>query len=123
MVDILAAYCAALQHGLTLFDALARIYEPDAALDWASRTLMQISNQRVALTSRLAKPMLTVEHTLAMMTTIDRYLDSHWADYLEFPKPDPTKRTQVLELHKGLTTVINEVGPLYNTLRKDVQAK
>ena len=47
---------------------------------------------------------------------IDRYIDSHWADYLEFPKPDPAKRARVLELHEDLTAVMNEMGAITNAL-------
>jgi hypothetical protein len=53
------------------------------------------------------------------MTIIDRYIDSHWADYLNLPRPDPAKRTQVLALHESLTALMNEVAAFYNTLFVD----
>ena len=120
MVDPLATYLALLQRGVTLFDTLAKVYEPDMAEDWASRTLMQIGNTRMGLADRMAKPKLLEVHTLAVMGLIDRYIDSHWADYMEFPKPNPAKRAQVLELHEKLTAVMNEVVDFHNALFVDV---
>lgn len=120
MVDSLTTYCDALRSGITLFDALASIYTTDSQKSdgWASRTLMQIANQRMNLAERLAEPELTAEEAVTLLTTIDRYMDSHWADYVELPTSDPAKRAQVLELHNGLTGVLNEVGALYNSLRE-----
>ena len=120
MVDSLTTYCDALRSGITLFDALASIYTTDSQKSdgWASRTLMQIANQRMNLAERLAEPELTAEEAVTLLTTIDRYMDSHWADYVELPTSDPAKRAQVLELHNGLTGVVNEVGALYNSLRE-----
>jgi hypothetical protein len=74
---------------------------------------MQIGSLRMGLADRLANPKLTIAHTVAVTGLISRYLDSHWADYMEFPKPEPAKRARVLELHEDLTAVMNEVGPLY----------
>jgi hypothetical protein len=98
-----------LQRGVALCDTLARVYEPDIAQDWANRTLMQIGSLRMSLADRLASPKLTVAHTLAVTGLISRYLNSHWVDYMEFPKPEPAKRARVLELHEDLTAVMNEV--------------
>jgi hypothetical protein len=117
MVDSLPTYLALLERGVTLCDTLARVYEPDIAQDWANRTLMQIGSLRMGLAGRLANPKLTTEHTLAVIGLIDRYIDSHWADYLELPTANPAKRAQVLEIHEALTAVMNGVGPIYNTLR------
>jgi hypothetical protein len=119
MVDFLPAYLASLKRGVGLCDTLAKVYEPDMSEDWASRTLMQIGSLRMGFADRLANPKLTVAHTLAVIGLISRYLDSHWADYMEFPKPDPAKRARVLDLHEDLTAVMNEVGPIYNALRED----
>jgi hypothetical protein len=123
MVDSLTTYLALLKRGITLCDTLARVYEPDIAQDWASRTLMQIGSLRMGFADRLANPKLTVAHTLAVIGLISRYLDSHWADYMEFPKPDPAKRARVLDLHEDLTALMNEVGPIYNALREDSLAR
>lgn len=71
---------------------------------------------RMGLADRLAKPKLTLEHTSIVTGLIDRYMDSHWADYLEIPTANPAKRAQVLELHEDLTAVMNEVGSISNVL-------
>ena len=119
MVDFLNAYLALLQRGVTLYDTLAKVYEPDMAIDWANRTLMQIGSTRMGLADRMANPKLIDIQTLAVIGIISRYLDSHWADYVDFPKPDPTKRARVLELHEDLKVVMNGVGAIYNILREE----
>lgn len=120
MVDSLSVYLALLQRGVTLCDTLAKVYEPDIAEDWADRTLMQIANLRMGLADRLANPKLTDVHVGIVMTIIDRYIDGHWADYINLPKPDSAKRTWVLELHESLTALMNEVADFYNTLFVDI---
>lgn len=120
MADRLATYCNILQRGVELCDSLSALYAPDAALDWANRTLTETANVRMGLADRLANPKLTDVHVGIVMTIIDRYLDGHWADYLNLPKPDSTKRTQVLELHESLTALMNEVAAFYNTLFVDI---
>lgn len=119
MVDLLTTYLATLQRGMDLCNMLAKVYEPDMSEDWANRTLMQISSLRIGLADRLAAPKLTVAHTLAVIGLISRYLDSHWADYIDFPKSEPAKRARVLELHEHLTAVMNEIGQVYNALLED----
>jgi hypothetical protein len=116
MVDSLSMYLTLLQRGVALCDTLARVYEPDIAQDWANRTLMQISGMRMGLADRLAKPKLTLEHTTIVIGLIGRYIDSHWADYMELPTANPAKRAQVLALHEDLAAVMNEVGPISNDL-------
>ena len=119
MVDYLPTYLALLERGVALCDTLAKVYEPDIAQDWASRTLMQIGNVRMGLADRMIDPELVLEQTSSVTSMIDRYIDSHWADYLELPKPDPAKRARVLELHEALTAVMNGVGPISNALREE----
>ena len=116
MVDYLSTYLNLLQRGVTLCDTLAKIYEPDITYDWASRTLMQIGNMRMGMADRMINPKLTDTHTSLVTGIIDRYIDGHWADYLEIPKPDPAKRARVLELHEDLTAVMNEMGAITNAL-------
>ncbi|RZK28935.1 MAG: hypothetical protein EOO63_10140 [Hymenobacter sp.] len=116
MVDLLTTYLGLLQRGVALCDTLARVYEPDATLDWASRTLMQLGNMRMGLAGRLASPKLTPEQTSVVIGLISRYIDSHWADYQELPRPDAAKRAQVLELHEELTAVMNGVGTIDNAI-------
>ncbi|RZK28934.1 MAG: hypothetical protein EOO63_10135 [Hymenobacter sp.] len=112
-----------LQRGVALSDALVRVYEPDATIDWANRTLMQLGNLRMGFTSRLANPQLTAGQTLAVMGNIDRHIDSHWADYQELPRPDAAKRAQVLALHETLTALMNEMADLHNALFVDNQSR
>ena len=116
MVDYLPTYLALLERGITLFDTLAKVYEPDSTYDWASRTLMQIGNTRMGLAGRMSISKLTDTPTTLVTGLISRYMDSHWADYLELPKPDPAKRARVLELHEDLTAVMNEMGAITNAL-------
>jgi hypothetical protein len=119
MVDSLPTYLELLQRGVALCDTLARVYEPDIAQDWANRTLMQIGSLRMGLAGRLANPKLTPEHTGVVVSIIDRYIDSHWADYMEIPTVNPAKRAQVLKLHEDLTALMNEVAELHNALFVD----
>ena len=116
MVDYLPTYLALLERGVALCDTLAKVYEPDIAQDWASRTLMQIGNTRMGLAGRMSISKLTDTPTTLVTGLIDRYIDGHWADYLELPKPDPAKRARVLELHEDLTAVMNEMGAITNAL-------
>jgi hypothetical protein len=119
MVDYLPTYLALLQRGVTLCDTLAKVYEPDIAQDWASRTLMQLGSLRMGLADRMIDPELVLEQTSSVTGMIDRYIDSHWADYREIPIPDLTKRARVLDLHEDLMAVINGVGAISNVLRED----
>ena len=120
MVDSLYIYLDLLQRGVTLFDALAKVYEPDMTDDWANRTLMQIGNTRMGLADRMTNPKVTDAHVGIVIGLIGRYIDSHWADYMEFPRTDHIKREQVLELHEKLTVLMNEVADFYNALFVDI---
>lgn len=122
MVASLPEYLTLLARGVALCDTLSKVYEPDIAQDWASRTLMQIGSLRMGLADRLASPKLTLEHTGIVLRIIDRYIDSHWADYLELPTPDPAKRARVLKLHEELTVLTNDIGVLYNILHEAAKA-
>ena len=118
MVAPLTTYVDILRRGITLCDALSSLYEPDVAIDWANRTLMQTSTLRMSLTERLADPQLTLIEASTLVGSISHYLDSHWADYQKFPKPDPAKHAQVVQLHAGLEALMNEMAPIYNALRE-----
>ncbi|RZK27925.1 MAG: hypothetical protein EOO63_12360 [Hymenobacter sp.] len=118
-MSFLPTYLALLQRGVALCDTLAKVYEPDIAQDWASRTLMQIGSLRMGLADCLIDPELVLEQTSLVTGMIDKYIDSHWADYREIPKSDLTKRARVLELHEDLMAVINGVGAISNVLRED----
>lgn len=117
MVAPLATYVDILRRGITLCDALSSLYEPDVAIDWANRTLRQTSTLRMSLTERLTDPQLTLIEASTLVGSISHYLDSHWADYQEVPKPDPAKHVQVVQLHAGLEALMNEMAPIYNALR------
>jgi hypothetical protein len=54
---------------------------------------------------------------------ISRYLDSHWADYIDLPKPDSAKREQVLQLHAALQSLMDEVAPIDVALYYERQAQ
>lgn len=59
MADFLTTYCNILRRGVELIDALSALYQPDAAIDWASRTLTQNANVRMAFADRLIGPEFT----------------------------------------------------------------
>ncbi|MGI4733907.1 MAG: hypothetical protein ACRYG7_01885 [Janthinobacterium lividum] len=118
MVDILATYCSILRRGIEICDEISALYQPDWAIDWASRTLMQTAAMRIAFADRLNDPELMAEQTSSVTKIIDHYLDNHWADYDRFIKPDPTKHQQVLQLHSALKTLMDEVVELTNALLK-----
>jgi hypothetical protein len=53
----------------------------------------------------------------------DKYLDGHWADYIDLPKPDPAKRERVLQLHAALQSLMDEVTPISLELYNERQAQ
>lgn len=109
MVDRLATFCSILERSIVVCDALSALYAPDAAIDWANRTLMETANVRMSLAARLAKPDLDLEETGIVIGLIRRYLDGHWADYEKFIKPDPAKHQQLLQLHAALQALMEEI--------------
>ena len=123
MVDSLATYCSILQRSVEICDKLSALYEPDAAIDWANRTLMQTANTRMGLADRLINLDLDLEETNIVIGLISRYLDGHWADYIDLPKPDPAKREQVLQLHAVLQALMEEVAPIGVALYNERQAQ
>jgi hypothetical protein len=123
MVDRLATYCNFLKRGVELCDAISALYAPDAAIDWASRTLMETANTRMAFADRLINSRLTPEQTSSVTALISRYLDNHWADYDRFIKPDPAKHQQMLQLHAALQALMEEVGALTNVLDEERRAQ
>jgi hypothetical protein len=122
MVDPLATYCSILQRSVEVCDNLSALYEPDAATDWANRTLMQTASMRMAFAERLIDPELTAGQTIAIVGVMDRYLDNHWSDYERLIKPDPAKHQQMLQLHAELRALMDEVGALTNALRAEQAA-
>jgi hypothetical protein len=122
MVDRLATFCNTLQRSIAVCDALTALYAPDAAIDWANRTLMQTASMRMAFADRLIDPELTPEQTSSVTGLISRYLDNHWADYDRFIRPDPAKHQQMLQLHEALQALMNEVGALTNVLDEERRA-
>ena len=122
-MSLLPTYLSLLQRGVALCDTLTKVYEPDMTEDWANRTLMQIGNMRMGLADRIINPEPTTIYTSLVTGIIDRCIDSHWADYLEFPKPDPAKRARVLELHEDLTAVMNEMMVITNALYEERAAR
>ena len=121
MVDLLAVYCNILRRGIEVCDALSALYQSDAAIDWAERSLTQTASMRMAFADRLANPKLTVGQTSSVTGIIDHYLDNHWADYDRFIKPDPAKHQQLLQLHAALKSLMEEIAPIHNTLRTVAQ--
>jgi hypothetical protein len=121
MVDPLATYCSILQRSVEVCDNLSALYEPDAATDWANRTLMQTASMRMAFAERLIDPELTAGQTIAVVGVMDRYLDNHWSDYERLIKPDPAKHQQMLQLHAALRALMDETGALTNALLEGQQ--
>jgi hypothetical protein len=112
-----------LQRSVEVCDALTALYAPDAAIDWANCTLMQTANVCMSLANRLAKPELNLEETGIVIRLISRYLDGHWADYLEITKPDPAKREQILQLHAAAKALMEEVFPIDIALSQERRAQ
>ena len=117
MVDYLPEYLRLLQRALAILDELLALYTPDqqAEGDWAARCVLHTQQQR----SSLAQPptSLTAEDTSTVTVSLGHYLDSHWADYQQLPTADPTKRAQLLALHRALEAVMNDLALLHNALR------
>ena len=118
-MSLLPTYLSLLQRGVILLDTLAKVYEPDMAIDWANRTLMHIGNTRMGLAGRIIKPDLDLEEASIVVGLISRYIDGYWANCMEIPKHDPAKRARVLELHEDLTAAMNEVGAISNVLYEE----
>ena len=123
MADRLATFCSILQRSVEVCDALSALYQPDAALNWANQTLMETANVRMAFADRLVEPDLDLEETSIIVRLISHYLDGHWADYIDLPKPDPAKHEQVLQLHAALQSLMEEVAPINIALRAERQAQ
>jgi hypothetical protein len=117
MADLLATYCDILRRGVKLIDALSALYQPDASIDWAGRTLTHNANVRMAFADRLINPELTINQVASVRGIISHYLDNHWADYDQFIKPDPDKHQQILQLHAKLQALMDETVLISNTLR------
>jgi hypothetical protein len=121
MVDYLPEYLRLLQRALAILDELLALYTPDqqAEGDWAARCVLHTQQQRSSLAQRLAQPptSLTAADTSTVTVSLGHYLDSHWADYQQLPTADPTKRAQLLALHRALEAVMNDLALLHNALR------
>jgi hypothetical protein len=115
MADFLTAYCDILRRGVELIDALSALYQPDADIDWASRTLTHNANVRMAFADRLINPKFTDNQISSVVSIISHYLDNHWADYDQFIKPDPSKHQQMVLLHAKLKALMDEAISLANT--------
>ena len=121
MVEYVENYKLLLQRGAGIYEELLLLYAPEkkSGEEWAIKSALQTSNQRISLLERLADPLprITAEETSALVASIGHYLDRHWADYQEFPVNDQAKRSRLVELHAKLETVIKGFGQIYNALR------
>ena len=122
MVAFLEEYEQLLRQGIAVLSTLLALYSPDkqSENDWADISLADTRNQYRSFTERLSQPpvLITVEETASLSLSIRKYIDSHWADYREFPKADTHKRAKVEELHTQLELIASGFGQIYNSLRK-----
>ena len=122
MVTYLEEYKHLLQRGVRVYDELLLLYAPDkrAENDWADITLAETKTHRNGLSERLTNlpTRITPENTSPVMQSIDRFIDSHWADYRELPVANPEKREQLERLHSELEAVADGLGQIYNAVRK-----
>lgn len=119
MVDYTTAYLNLVQRAADVFEALVHLYSPDvrAEKDWADISAVDAKAQRNGLLERMASQRaLTSARTGTFVSSIGHYLDSHWADYQEFPVANPSKREQVMQLHAKLEAILEEIAPINNAL-------
>lgn len=119
MVDYTESYLSLVRRAADVFEALMNLYLPDAHAerDWANISMVDAKAQRNGLLERLASQReLTSARTGTLVYTIGHYLDSHYADYQEFPVPNALKREQLLHLHAELEAIIKEIAPINNAL-------
>lgn len=119
MVDYTTAYRSLVEQAANVFDALISLYSPDikAKKDWAEITVSEATSQRDGLLERLANPrILSSSRTGTLVSSIGHFIDSHWADYREFPVANPEKRKRVEQLHAELEAITKAVAPINNAL-------
>ena len=118
MVTYLQEYKELLQKGILVLDGILELYTPDEQdrNDWASICLSDTRNLQRSFSERLANPLLavTAEETSPAMLSIQQYIDSHWADYREFPVANSQKRTLIVDFHTQLKAVAKQIGQLHN---------
>jgi hypothetical protein len=111
-------YKSLLQKGIEVLDKLVALYTQDdeAENDWTTNCLSDSYNLQRSFSERLTNPQLTLttEETSPVMLAIQQYIDSHWADYREFPIADSQKRMLLVDLHFKLKDVARGIGHLYN---------
>lgn len=121
MVDYLDIYNELLRRGVAAFDELLALYAPDKQTekDWADISLSDTRNQRRSFMERLADPpvRLTAEETSSVALSVRQYVESHWADYHEYPIKSVEKRARIEALHAQLKAVADGIGQIYNALR------
>ena len=120
MVAYLEEYMRLLQRGVAVFDDLLALYTPDKQTekDWAD-IISDTRNQRRSFAERLADPPadVTAEETSPVARSVRQYVDSHWADYREFPVASADKRARLEALHTQLGAIANGIGQIYNAVR------
>lgn len=121
MVAYLEEYVHLLRRGVAVFDDLLALYAPDRQTDkdWADISLSDTRNQRRSFAERLADPPadVTAEETSPVARSVRQYVDSHWADYREFPTANADKRARLEALHAQLGAIANGIGQIYNAVR------
>ena len=121
MVDYTITHRNLVEQAAKVFEALISLYSPDikAKKDWAEITVSEATSQRDGLLERLANPrVLSSARTGILVSSIGHFIDSHWADYQEFPVANPEKRKRVEQLHAELEAITKAVAPINNALEK-----
>ena len=121
MVDNTEVYKTLVQQAAAVFESLRDLYLSDvkAKKDWADITVSEVTSQRNGLLERLTDPrVLSSTRTGTLVSSIGHYIDSHWADYQEFPTANSEKRAHVIRLHAELEEIIKAVAPINNSLEQ-----
>lgn len=124
MVDYLEEYKSLLQRGVSAYSDLIQLYAPDKQKenDWADITASETTTERNGMLERLANPKLSPLYSSTLVSSIRHYLDSHWADYQEYPIADAKKRERVEHPHAELESIMDAAGSLNNALREGVSS-
>lgn len=118
--DGLAIYQRVLRRAIDVFIAIEALYQPDIQFsrDWADITVSEATSQQRELRLRLLTTNLEAGDTITLASTLNHYLDTHWADYERVLTPDPIKRQQVEQFHATLEALATELSPVTIALRQ-----
>jgi len=104
------------------FGAMSELVAPKAgppAAGWAASASAEAQNYHASLAERLLAPHVSAEQVSPLLVAIGHFCDSHWADYRDWPAPDPAKQAEVQRILGELAAVNQGLGQLLLTLTQN----